>query len=275
MLRMALLVRLHPPQRHLVLPPEQTQEHGQRRYRQRDDGLEDESLLHVLGRVRALRRDERVADEHEDGAEELTPGPGECGGDGRAERVAQLDETLERDGDEGEAGRAEDGEDDVRTGDAAGLRHPDEDEVAEGDERYADLDRKQEGLGSVDDGRGDGSCDEAHHDENGAANARVVVGEAVGFEHLVEKGGDGVEEADVDPEGDQDEPDFEGSQRRQGRAEAHLGRFGRGPDGCWWFRCNEHRRNGGNRGLSSESVLPFSEDGVPSRRGATYDDGHV
>lgn len=58
-------------------------------------------------------------------------------------------------------------------------------------------------------GRGNSSRDETDDDEDGAANAGLVVCEAVRHEDLVEETGDGVEDADVDGEGDEDEPYFE------------------------------------------------------------------
>lgn len=65
-------------------------------------------------------------------------------------------------------------------------------------------------LEAVGDGRDDGRTNEADNDENAACNAGVCLGETVWFENLVQEGGDAVEEADVDGEGDQDEPEFEG-----------------------------------------------------------------
>lgn len=58
--------------------------------------------------------------------------------------------------------------------------------------------------------------EEAGDDEDCAGDAGVVFGEAVWTEDLVEQGGDAVEEADVDGEGGEDEPEFEGSEELAG-----------------------------------------------------------
>jgi hypothetical protein len=57
----------------------------------------------------------------------------------------------------------------------------------------------------VGDGRGDGTCDEADDDEDGAADSRFVLGVAVWVQDLVEERGEGVEEARVDAKGEEDE----------------------------------------------------------------------
>lgn len=55
----------------------------------------------------------------------------------------------------------------------------------------------------------DGGCacrgDEADEDEDGAADSRLVLCVAVGVEDLVCEGGEGVEEADVGGEGEQED----------------------------------------------------------------------
>ena len=60
--------------------------------------------------------------------------------------------------------------------------------------------------------RADCCCDEADNDQQGAGYACVGFGEAVRFEDLVEERGDAVEEADVDAEGEEDEPELEGAE---------------------------------------------------------------
>lgn len=55
---------------------------------------------------------------------------------------------------------------------------------------------------------GGGETDE---DEEGAGDAGVGFGEAVRLEDLVEEGGDAVEETDVDAEGEEDDPEFDGA----------------------------------------------------------------
>jgi hypothetical protein len=49
-------------------------------------------------------------------------------------------------------------------------------------------------------------------DQDCACDAGIGFGEVVGFEDLVEKGGDAVEEAYVDGEWDEDEVELEGSE---------------------------------------------------------------
>lgn len=66
--------------------------------------------------------------------------------------------------------------------------------------------------------------DEPDDDEDPAGDAGVGLGEAVRGEDLVQEGGDAVEEADVDGEGDEDEPEFEGLEDFGGRCE----------EGCFW-----------------------------------------
>ena len=130
--------------------------------------------------------------------------------------------------------RSEDGQDDVGPGHVARLGHPDEGEVAEGDDGDEELDGEYEGLCAVEDGGADGGEDEADEDEDGAADARLVVGEAVGAHHLEQQGRGRVEEADVDGEGEEQEPDLDGVEKGADRlAEAELGRLGGRTDGGW------------------------------------------
>ena len=112
--------------------------------------------------------------------------------------MAKVREEFDGDGHQGEAARADNGQDDVRTREAPGFRHPYEDDEARCDDGDNNLDGEQEVFGAVQDGRRDGGGDEADDDEDGAADASLVVGEAVGEEDLVEETGHGVEEADVD-----------------------------------------------------------------------------
>ncbi len=54
--------------------------------------------------------------------------------------MCDFDQVLESDGDEGEAGRAEEGGDDVRGNDGAGRRREEEGEVGDRDEGDEELD---------------------------------------------------------------------------------------------------------------------------------------
>lgn len=140
--------------------------------------------------------------------------------------MAQVGKELDGDGHKGETPCANDGEDDIWPGEAASLGHPDEDDEARGHDWNDNLDREEEVLRAVEDGGCDGRGDEADDDEDCAANARLVVGEAVWDEDLVEETGHGVEEADVDGKGAKDEPEFERADGcSDGWEERHLGRF--------------------------------------------------
>lgn len=124
--------------------------------------------------------------------------------------MRDLRHVLQSHGEEGERCRAEDGEDGVRGSDAAGRRRPDESQVHEGNQGNLDFDSEEEFLGAVEDRGGDGGGDEADDDEYCAGDAGFFFGEAVGGKHLVEEGGDGVEEADVDGVGDEHHDELAG-----------------------------------------------------------------
>lgn len=181
--------------------------------------------------------------------------------------MAQLDEELERDGDEAEAGGAEEGEDSVGTGHAARLGHPEEDEVAEGDERHGGADGGEECLGAVEEGGGEDGGYETGENEDGAAQAGFLVVEAVGGEHLVQEGGARVEEAYVDGEGDEDEVDFQRAGRlAERRAEGRLRCRRRRGDGSRRGGGDEQGGKGENGGLFIPGILsPRSVTGQESR----------
>jgi hypothetical protein len=109
-------------------------------------------------------------DDDEEGTEKLTAGPAHGAADLGAERVGDLDEELERDWDETEAGGAEYAEDHVGKHDGTAGRSPDEEEVAEPDERYGGFDVGEVELGAVDQWRGERGGDEADKDEEGASD---------------------------------------------------------------------------------------------------------
>ncbi|RCI10113.1 hypothetical protein L249_8459 [Ophiocordyceps polyrhachis-furcata BCC 54312] len=173
--------RADTPQGDLVLAAKQAEQQRQRTGSGGDDALEDEGPLEVAGRCGIRALGEGAADEDEDGAEELAGGPGNGRRNLGAQGVTDFCEELEGNGEGGEASGTEDGEDDVRTDEAARLRHPDEDEVAEGDERQQNLEGSDEGLGAVYEGRGDGGDDEADEDEDGAADASIPYGTMIWF----------------------------------------------------------------------------------------------
>lgn len=128
--------------------------------------------------------------------------------------MRELSHVFKRHGEEGEGCRAEDGEDGVRGRDAAGRRRPDESQVSQRDEGDLDFDREEEFLGSVEDGGGRGGGDETDDDEDCAGDAGFFFAEAIGGEHLVEEGGYGVEEADVDGIGDEHHDELGGFEER-------------------------------------------------------------
>lgn len=107
---------------------------------------------------------------------------------------------------DGEASCADDGENDIRTGKGLGLGHPYEDNEACRYDGDNDLQGEKEVLRAIQNGRRDSGGDKTDDDEDGAANAGLVIREAIRDQDLVEKTGDGVEDADVDGEGDKDEP---------------------------------------------------------------------
>jgi hypothetical protein len=80
----------------------------------------------------------------------------------------------------------------------------------------------------------DGGRDEADDYEDCAGDAGFCFGEAVGAEDLVEEGGDAVEEADVDGEGDEDLPEFAGCEELACcDAEGDLRGCAGGAGWCW------------------------------------------
>ena len=58
-------------------------------------------------------------------------------------------------------------------------------------------------MGPVENRGCDGGRHQSHHNENGAAYARLVFCEGIGIQNLVEERGKGVEEADVNAECDE------------------------------------------------------------------------
>lgn len=181
--------------------------------------MEDQGICHVPRRVRVLPFLERPGDDNQDAAEQLASAPRQSRRDGRADRVGHLDQELDDDREQREGRAAQDGHDDVRPCHAApvaGAGHPDEDEVTEADERDGDPDREEVGLGPVDDRGRDGRGDQADDDEQRAGDARFLVAVPVRYEDLVEERRDGVEEADVNRERDQEEPEFELTEENPG-----------------------------------------------------------
>ena len=121
-----------------------------------------------------------------------------------------FNEELQRDRDEAETACAEQAADDIGIGEGVGLWGPDEEEVAQRDEGHGGFRVDEVELVLVDEGRRDGGGDEADYYQKGTGDAGVGLGVAVGLEDLVEEGGEGVEEADVDAEGESDEEEFGG-----------------------------------------------------------------
>ena len=143
-------------------------------------------------------------------------------------------------GHEGERSGAEDGEDDVDCDFGAGLGCPGEGEVGQGNDGDLDFDGEEVGFLLVDDGRGDGCCDEADDDEQGAGDAGLGFGVGVGLEKLVDEGGEGVEEGDVEDEWDHDHEKFGGfGEGAKGWEDILLGCVGRGGGWSGWFSWEE------------------------------------
>lgn len=146
-----------------------------------------------------------IFDDDEEGAQELAAGPADGAADLGAQRVGYLDQILERDGDEAEAGGAEEAEDQVGPDQRAAFGGPDEEEVAEADQGHGGLDVGQVAFVAVDQRRRQGRGDEADEDQEGAGDPGLGFGVVVRVENLVEQGGEGVEEGDVGPEREDDE----------------------------------------------------------------------
>lgn len=238
------LIDLQPPLRSLT---DQAQAHGARHRRGAHDRLEDQRLPHRERRMGPSARFQRVADNDEDPAEQLPARPADRGARLGAHGERDLDQPLERDGDEGEGGGAEDGEDDVGGREGAGAGGPDEGEVAQGDEHDGGLDEGEVGLCAVHEGRGDGGADEPDEDEDGARDAAFRFREAVRRQDLREEGGERVEEADVDAEGQEDEVEVWVVGEESGRF-AQPGRRvgGGGGDGRGGFGRDEEGWEGGD-----------------------------
>lgn len=141
--------------------------------------MENEKVLHVLGRISIVSGYERVADNDENGAEELATGPGRSGCEFRADGVTQVGKQFDSNRHDGEAPCADDGENDIRTGKGLCLGHPYEDNEAcryDGDD---DLQGEKEVLRAIQNGRRNGGGDKTDDDEDGAANAGLVIREAI------------------------------------------------------------------------------------------------
>lgn len=233
------MIRLQPRS---PLPPKsqlpQPQQHGQNRHDARHDGLEHQSSMHVArGPVAGLlgvARPARVVlhglhGDEEDGAEQLAAGPAHDAARLGRHGEGDLGQVLEGDGHEGEGAGAQQGQHGGGAGEGARRRHEGEDEVAEGDERRQRLDGGHVGVRAVRDGRQDGRRHEPHDDEQAAGDAGVGFAVVVGREDLVDEGGEGVEEADVD--GERDENQDEGEVAREGGEGAREGGFGQGGGG--------------------------------------------
>lgn len=228
-------IRRNSPEPDFFTSPKQPQTQWGDSTDQGNDCLEDQHALHVPRRVTLGSLLEGITNQDEATAKQLATGPSERGSDLWADGVGELDEQLEGDGEQGEGCGAQDGEDDVRTGDSplgSRLGHPDEDEVGQGDEGDADLDAQHKGLCAVDDGARDGGRDQADYDEHRGADPRVVLGVAMGHHHLGQEGRYGVEQSDVDGERYHDHPGFGGARDdAQRRDQSLLGRFARGCNG--------------------------------------------
>lgn len=221
------LVALHPLQQHLLPPPKQPQAQRQRRHSQRQHGRKHQRPPHIERRVPARPVLQRVGHDDEDAAQQLAAAPAERARHLGRDGVRQLDQELDRHGDQAEGRRARDAQDDVRPRQPPRGGHPDKGQERQRQDGHEDLDGQQEGLCPVEDRGRDGRGHEADDDEQGARDAGVGVRVAVGLHDLVEEGGDGVEEADVDGEGDEDEPELEvGGEDVDRLPEGELGGLG-------------------------------------------------
>lgn len=238
------------PQLNLVLATKQAEEQGDWADDESNDGLEDEGTLHVLGRVGIFAGCQGVADNNKDGTEELATSPGHNGSHLGAERMAEFSKEFQGNGHEGKTGSTKNGEDDVWASNTAavfGLGHPDKDEVADTDDGDESFESQDKSLVAIENGRRNGGRDETDDNEDGTADTSLILGEAVRKHHLVEERRERVEEADIDPEGDKNEPELERLDDGTNRvAEMQLGGLRRWANGRRRFARDEEGRDTGN-----------------------------
>ena len=268
-------LNLQSPPSNLRAPNAQEQRH--RRHDQGHNCLKNQRPPHIPVLVF-----QRVHNHNEQAAQQLTARPADRRPDLGTDRIHDLDQKLQRHGHDHEATRPQRRADDVRGDDGAAGGSPDENEVADCDERDAGFDDEEEGLVAVDDGGDDGGGDETDDDQDGPGDPGFGLAVPVRFEDLVEEGGDGVEESDVDPEGEGEEEEGEGVRERaegceEGRAcwacDGGLGVVGRGGWGCGWGGGDEEGWDGSDGGLYGGKVLVKWVERLQGL--GTYDDGDV
>ena len=148
------LIRLHSPQPDFTTAAEQTQRQRQGDHDKRQDSLEPQRALHVVGRastraaVRAVGQG--AADEDEDAAEELTSRPADGGGDLGRDGMCNLAQVFQHDGDEGEGSGAQERKDGVHSGYGARRRRPNKRKIADRNDGDLHLDGKEIFLAAVD-----------------------------------------------------------------------------------------------------------------------------
>lgn len=191
------------------LAPKQIQTQGRQDRDGRHHGAEDQRIFHVVRRIGVGAGRERGLDDGEDRAQDLAAHPAERGADLGRKRVRDLDEIFQDHGEEAECAGAQQRAHDDAGRDAERARgRKVEGDVGNGVDGHADADHGQVLFVSIVDRRDDGGGDEAGDDENTAGDARVGLRESVRVQNLVDEAGHAVEEADVNGEGDEDQPEL-------------------------------------------------------------------
>lgn len=131
-------IDVQPPPLHRAARPARPDQQRRDHRHASQHGLKHERALHIPRRAPATTTAvgiiiilERRLGDDEDGPQELPPGPAQRTADLGGERIGDLDEVLERDGDEAEGGGAAQGTDDVGEGEGAGRGGEDEEEVGD------------------------------------------------------------------------------------------------------------------------------------------------
>lgn len=216
-------IKIQPPPPNI--PPKEPDTNRKRRSHTSNNGRKNQRIAHIQWRVRVAAGLERILNQDENRAEQLPRGPADGAPDLRGKGVCDFDEVFEDDGEESEGGGAEEGHYGVGGRDPCGAGGgEDEAYVCGCDDGDEGADCAEVVLVAVCEGGEDGGGDEADDDEDPACDAGLSFGEVVGGEDLVDEGGDAVEEADVDAEGDEDEPELEGLEElRDGGEEGGFG----------------------------------------------------
>lgn len=211
--------------------------------------MKNQRLGHRKRRTRPLTRLQPITNNNKQPSQQLASRPTNRTRRLRTHRPCYFDKPFQRHGHEAETRCAEDSEDDEGSDERAGTGRPDKSEVGSCDDGDEDSYEGQVGFCAVDDGGGDCCRNEADENENGACDAGFGFGEGIRGEDLGEEGGEAVEEANVDGEGEENE--VEGwvfGEEGEGLPDRWRGMGGGGGDGGWRFGRDEEGGNSGDGG---------------------------